>query len=133
MPNHMNKINGKTRVFPANVSTTAVYATGAPPTISFQCKDIQSINDVKISCDGGYVCVPVSRALNVVTFRIYKQNIHYAAAGGGGGAVTVAAAVPHVLEAVGGPYAVDYTTVTPIEVPDGALVLNINGLAIGTK
>jgi hypothetical protein len=129
----MNRLNGKTRTFPANLRTIAAYATGAPPTMTFQCKDIRSVNDVKITCDLGYACVPIARALNTVTFRIYKQNMHYSAAGGGGGAVTAAAAVPHVLEAVGGPWALDTTSMAPVEIPDGAIALNITGLAIGTK
>lgn len=132
MPNQLNRRNGKTDVVPATALTIAAYATGAPPVISFRCKDVRSINDVKLTCTLGYTAVPVLRTRNTITLRIYKTNIHYFAQVGAV-AVTVGAGGNRVLEAVGGPFAADLATTTPVEIPDGAIALTINGLAIGTK
>ena len=136
MVNKFNSKNGKTIERPGTPNLITGYATaGVLPTITFQCKDIRSINDVKITCDAGYACVPTARARNVVSFRIYKTSIHYNAPGGGGSAVTAAAAAPNALERAAGASATDTTTLSPVEIPDGApgtYAINVYGLALGT-
>lgn len=131
MTNHMNLINNKTRTFQGVPVNVILYATGGPPTIAFPCKDIRTINDVRITCDSGFVAVPIARVHNVVQFRLYKQRLNFA--GPSGAAVTIGNAGNNVLEGVAGPFAVDTATMTPVEVPDGVMNVNVYGLAIGTK
>ena len=131
MTNHMNLLINKTRTFQGIPVNVVLYATGGPPTITFPCKDMRSINDVRLTCDNGYVAVPIARVHNVVQFRLYKTMLSYGAPSGA--AVTIGNAGNNVLEGVAGPFTADTTTAQPVEVPDGVMNVNIYGLGIGVR
>ena len=135
MTNKFNLYNGKTRIYGATFTGAGNYdpATAATRTITFPCKDIQSINDVQLTCLLGYTVYPVALVHNQVQFRVYKTRLNYAAVGGAGTALTEVAGVLDSGAASGKTSDLGNSTV-PVELPlTAAVTVTVRGIATGTR